>query len=145
MVAAFLLLAAAAPSAQALLLGRQIAEHGTLGTLLPMIERKETEELIAAHPELAAAEQAKLRTTAKRVYEAGRDKLMALEGRAWAEQLTVPEMRAVLAFQNGTAGKRYRAATPAVIGTTMKSIGQMDFKGDVLAAYCRDTGKLCSK
>jgi hypothetical protein len=34
---------------------------------------------------------------------------------------------------------------PGVIGDTMKEIGSMDFKGDVRAAYCKETGKLCGK
>jgi len=145
MVTIALLLAAATPSAEALTLGRQIAEHGTLGTLLPMMRQKETEEMVAAHPELNATEQAKLRTTSKRVFEAGRDRIMQSEGRAWAEQLSLPQLRAVATFQGSAAGKHYRAAMPVVIGSTMKSIGQMDFKGDVSTAFCKETGKLCAK
>jgi hypothetical protein len=144
-VVAFLLLAAAAPSTEALALGRRIAEHGTLAGLLPLMQRKETDELVDAHPELSATDQASLRATAARVYQASREKLMAAEGRAWAEQLTISEMRAVLVFQDGAAGKRYRAATPSVIAATMKSIGEMDFKGDVQTAYCKETGKLCRR
>jgi hypothetical protein len=140
-----LALAAAAPSPEAQTLGRQIAEHGTLASLLPLLQQKEAEELIAAHPELSADEQAKLRSTAIRVYETSRERLMAAEGRSWAGQLTVAEMRAILTYQNSTAGKRYRAVTPAVIAATLKSIGQLDFKSDVLAAFCKETGKLCSK
>ena len=49
------------------------------------------------------------------------------------------------AFQSSSAGKRYRAAMPGVIAETMKSIGNMDFKGDVRAAFCKETGKLCGK
>jgi hypothetical protein len=140
-----MLAAAASPSAHAVALGRQIAERGTLATLLPMIQQKETEELVIAHPELSAGERAKLRSTAQRVYQAGRDRLLQAEAQGWAGQLSVRELRAVLSFQNSAAGTRYRAAAPAVVATTMKAIGKMDFKDDVLAAYCRETGKLCSK
>jgi len=143
MVMLAILLAAAAPSAQAIALGRQIAERGTLGTLLPLIQKKETEELVAAHPELNATEQARLRAVSKRVYEEGRGRLMQTEGRAWADQLTIGELRAVAAFQTSAAGKRYRAAQPAVIAATMKAIGQIDFKGEVQSAFCKETGKLC--
>ncbi len=145
MVTFAILLSAAAPSAQAIALGRQIAERGTLGTLLPLIQHKETEELVAAHPELNAAEQARLRAISNRIYRTGREKLIRTEGRAWADRLTIGELRAVAAFQTSTAGKRYRAAQPAVIAATMQAIGQIDFKGDVLAAYCKETGKLCSQ
>ena len=36
-----------------------------------------------------------------------------------------------------------KAAIPAVVLSTMKAVGQMDFKKDVTAAYCQETGKLC--
>ena len=145
MVIALLLLAAAQPSAEALRLGRQLAESGTLATVLPMIEQKETDELVAAHPELSADEKAALKATAKRTYEAGRERLMTAEAQAYAQRLGIADLRAAVAFQTGPAGRRYRAAMPAVIGDTMKLIGTMDFKGDVTAAYCKETGKLCAK
>jgi hypothetical protein len=137
--------AAAAPSPEALRLGRELAESGTLATLLPLIQHKETEELVAAHPELKMAEKDALRATAERVYKSGRERLMQSEARGFAEQLSIADLRAIASFQRSTAAKRYRAATPVVIATMMKSIGQMDFKGDVLAAYCRQTGKLCAR
>ena len=145
MVIVLLLLAVAQPSAEALKLGRQLAESGTLATVLPMLQQKETEELVAAHPELSATEQAQLRTTAKRTYEAGRERLMQAEAQAYAQRLRITDLRAAVAFQLSGAGRRYRQAMPSVIGDTMKLIGSMDFKGDVIAAYCKETGKLCAK
>jgi len=146
-VGALLLLAAAAaqPSAEALKLGRQIAESGTLATVLPLVQRKETEELVGAHAELSTEDKARLRETARRVYEQGRERLMQAEARSYASRLSVGDLRAVVAFQASAAGKRYRSAIPAVVGDTMQQIGKMDFKGDVLAAYCKETGKLCGK
>jgi hypothetical protein len=140
-----LLLAAAAaqPSPEALKLGRQIAEAGILATVLPLEQQKETDALVAAHPELTSNEKARLRVTAKRVFERGRERLMQAEGREYAEQLSVKDLRVVVAFQQGGAGKRYRASMPAVIMGTMKVMGTMDFKADVLRAYCAETGKLC--
>ena len=143
MVIALLLLAAAQPSPEALRLGRKLAETGTLASLLPLIQQKETEELVADHPELSAAEKAKLRATAQRIYQGGRDRLMQAEAQAYAKRLSIRDLRAAVAFQSSTAGRRTRAAIPGVIGDTMKSVGSMDFKGDVRAAYCKDTGKLC--
>ena len=78
MVEALLLVVAAAaqPSPEALKLGRQLAETGTLATILPMVQQKETQELVAAHPELSSAEKERLRATAKTVYEQGRERLI---------------------------------------------------------------------
>jgi hypothetical protein len=140
-----LALAAAAPSTEALALGRQIAEAGTLASLLPLMQARETEELVGAHPELSASEQAKLKETAERVYLAGRERLMAATARAYAERLSIRDLRAVVAFQKSSAARRYQRATPGAIAATMQAVGTMDFKADVLAAYCKDTGKLCAK
>ena len=145
MVIALLLAAAAHPSPEALRLGRQLAETGTLATLLPMIQQKETEDLVADHPELSAAEKDRLRAVAKSVFERGRDRLMDAEAHAYAKRLSIRDLRAAVSFQSSPAGRRTRAAMPGVIGDTMKSVGKMDFKGDVRAAYCTETGKLCGK
>jgi hypothetical protein len=142
-----LMLAAAAtqPSPEALRLGRQTAETGTLAALLPMIQQKETEELVGEQKDLTDAERTKLRETANHVYNAGRDRLMSAEAEAYARRLSVSDLRAAVAFQTSAAGQRARAAMPAIIGDTMQRIGTMDFKGDVRAAYCKETGKLCAK
>ena len=142
---AWLLAAAAQPSAEALRLGRQLAETGTLATVLPLVQQKETEELVAAHPELSAAGKDLLRSTAQAVYRQGRDRLMQAEAESYARTLSISDLRSAVAFQNSPSGKRYRAAIPQVIADTMRQLGRMDFKGDVLAAYCRETGKLCGK
>ena len=147
MVAALLFLAAAAaqPSPEALKLGRQLAEVGTLATLLPMMKQTEVQELINDHPELSSAEQAQLREVAERVFLSGRERLLAATGRAYAEHLSRADLRSVLAFQSSSVARRYREATPLVIAETMKSVGKLDFKGDVEAAFCKQTGKLCRK
>ena len=142
---AWLLAAAAQPSAEALRLGRQLAETGTLATILPLVQQKETEELVAAHPELSAAGKDLLRSTAQAVYRQGRDRLMQAEAVSYARTLSISDLRSAVAFQNSPSGKRYRAAIPQVIADTMRQLGRMDFKGDVLAAYCKETGKLCGK
>ena len=142
---AWLLAAAAQPSAEALRLGRQLAETRTLATILPLVQQKETEELVAAHPELSAAGKDLLRSTAQAVYRQGRDRLMQAEAVSYARTLSISDLRSAVAFQNSPSGKRYRAAIPQVIADTMRQLGRMDFKGDVLAAYCKETGKLCGK
>lgn len=137
-------LAATAPSAEAQRLGRILAEQGTLASLLPLMKAKETDELAKEDPALSAAEQANLRATAERVYEAGYSRLMKATGDAYAQQLSVGDLRALIHFYQTPAAARYRAATPKVIFATMQSVGQMDFKGDVRKAFCAETKRLCS-
>lgn len=132
------------PSAEAVALGTRLAEQGTLASLLPMIAAKETDELVAQHPELTPDEQAELRRTAAATFETGKAKLFAAEGRAFAERLSVADLR-VLAARNGDAvSTRYRAALMPVIASAMGAMGSMDFKGDTLAAFCAKTGKGCA-
>lgn len=144
MVIAFLLAAAASqPSTEALRLGKELAQHGTLAALLPLMKAKEVEELVAAHPELDDAGKAKLRTTADQVFEIGRDRILGATGAAYARMMTVSDLKAAVAFYRSPAGRRFQAALPNVIAGAAKDMGKLDFKGDVLAAYCKETGKLC--
>jgi hypothetical protein len=131
------------PGPRAEQLGRQLAEAGTLGGLLPLIGAKETEELVAAHSELAEADKAALRRTAARVFEAGRARLMAAMGHAYAQRLSIADLRVLVAANRAPAAARYRTAQPGAIAAAMQSMSGMDFKGDAIAAFCRETGKAC--
>ena len=75
----------------------------------------------------------------------GYDRLMKASGDAYAQQLSVHDLRALTRFYQSPVAARYRAATPNVIMATMKSIGQMDFKGDVRTAFCAEAKRLCFK
>ncbi len=138
-----LALAGAAPSAEAEALGRRLAEAGTLGTLLPLIAARETEELIAAYPELGADEQALLRETAGEVAAAGSARIFAAEGRAYAERLSLEDLKALVAFHESAVAARQRAVQPEVIRATMEAVGAIDFKRETMAAFCARTGKGC--
>jgi hypothetical protein len=124
------------PSAEAVALGTRLAETGTLASLLPMMAAKETDELVARYPDLSPEKVAELRRVAAATFATGKANLFAAEGRAYAERLSVADLR-VLAARNGDAvSRRYRAAAPAVIASAMGVMGSMDFKGDTLAAFC---------
>jgi len=138
-----LMIAAAEPSPEALALGREMAEAGMLATLLPILEVDSTEKLVAEFPELSDAEKQKFREVAHRTYLEGRDRLLEADGRAYAEQLSLEDLRALVAFSRTDAAKHYRDAMPKIAASTMASAGPMDFKKDVVAAYCKETGKLC--
>jgi hypothetical protein len=136
---------APAPGAEAERLGRELAGQGTLAALLPLVAAKETEELVAAHPDLSEADKAALRDTARSTFAAGESRLIAATGHAYAERLTVAELRRLVSFNRTEAARRYRSAMPEAIAATLQAIGPMDFKADTLAAFCRRTGKLCGK
>jgi hypothetical protein len=146
-VGALLFLAgvAAQPSPEALRLGREIANAGTLATLLPKIEQQQVGELISAHPELTASDQARLRATADQVFTDGRERLLDGEARAYARNLSVQDLQVIAQFHRTAAAKRLQAVLPKVIESTMAAMQGLNFKADVVAAYCKDTGKLCAK
>ena len=145
MILALLLLQAApVPSAEALSLGRRLAETGTLATLLPMIAAKSTDELVAQHPELSAEERAELRRVATATFETGKAKLFAAEGRAYAERLSPEDLRVLAARSGDAVSARHRAALLPVIMTTMGAMEGMDLKRDTLATFCVKTGKGCA-
>lgn len=126
-------------------LGGRLAESGMLASLLPLMKTKETEELLLEDPGLSPAQQAKLRATADRVFLKGYNRLMRATGDAYAEKLSVSDLRALTRFYTTAVAARYRAATPSVIVATMQSVGQMDFKGDVRAAFCAEEKRLCPR
>lgn len=131
------------PSPEALALGRRLAETGTLAALLPVMVAKDTEELVSEHPDWSDADKAALRATAAEQAKAGTERVMAATGSAYAERLSVEDLRALVAFNESAAAKRWQAATPGVIVAAMTSVGQFDFKADTRKAFCAKTGKGC--
>lgn len=133
------------PSPEAQRLGRQLAEQGTLASLLPLMKSAQVDELLKEDPSLTVTDKEKLRATADRVFERGYNRLMTATGDAYAHQLSVADLRTLTKFYRTSAAKRYSAATPQVIVTTMKSVGELDFKGDVRTAFCVEAKHLCPK
>ncbi len=136
-------LQAAAPSTEAELLGRRLADAGTLAALVPLVTTRETEELVAEYKDLSDDEKAELRATAKAVAARETGRLLDAEGHAYAAALSIVDLRALVAAAETSAAVHQRAAMPGVIAATMKSIGKLDFKGDVLKLFCANTGKAC--
>lgn len=145
MILATLALLAVTPTAEAERLGLAVAKIGMLATLLPIVTAKETDELVADHPELNDMEKAELRGIATRVANETRDRLMRLTGHAYAMRLSEADMRSIIAFDASPAGRAYRAAVPLAIVETLQGARKVDFKQDALAAFCAKTGKACPK
>lgn len=143
LIALLLVQAAPAASSEAEALGARLARGGTLATLLPVIGKKETEELVAAHPELSPADQARLRAAAQRTLDAGSARIMAAFGRSYARHLTAAELRTLVAQTESAPARKLHRVLPQVMAEAMGTLGAIDFKRDTLAAFCHDTGKLC--
>jgi hypothetical protein len=111
--------------------------------MLPAIAAKETEDVIAEHPELSPTDRVVLRNTARTVVARQRQALIAAIGHLYAETLSVADLRELAAFNRTPAAQRYRAAMPKVTLQALAGIGNVDFKGDLARAFCERTGKLC--
>ncbi|MDB5679638.1 hypothetical protein [Sphingomonas bacterium] len=134
---------APAPTAEAEALGRRVADTGTLAALLPLLVAKDTEAMIAEHPELDDAAKARLRTAAADTAKTAIDRMLGAVGHQYALRLSVADMTALVAFNQSAAAKNWRAAEPQVIVATMQTIDGFDFKGEAWAAYCRSPGVTC--
>ena len=144
MLIASLMLAAAPPDAARVALGTELARYGEVAQMLPAVELQQTDELLDAHPELSTRERLELRRTAHRVAMAGLERLIAPEGRAYAERLSTEDLRALVAFARSGPAQRMRAAEGAVAAATLKSMRGYDYKREVMRAFCAETGKGCA-
>jgi hypothetical protein len=134
---------AAPPSAEAEALGRRVAESGTLASLFPLLIAQDTEELVKQHDELDAAGKAKLRAVATATAKAALDRLFGTMGHEYALRLSVADLKALVAFNDGPAAKAWRAAEPQVIIAAKKTIDGFDLKKESWTAYCKSPGVAC--
>ncbi|QNE32555.1 hypothetical protein F1C10_11765 [Sphingomonas sp. NBWT7] len=132
-----------APSPAAAAMGERLARSGSIMALLPLVAAKDTDDLVAAHPDLSPAEQARLRATARTTLAAGMARIETAFGTAYAKRLTLGELTALVAAAERLEQQRLRAVQPMVMAEAIAALGALDFKKDVAAAFCRDTGKLC--
>jgi hypothetical protein len=138
-------MAQAAPGAEAEALGVRLAQTGTLAALLPSVAAKERDELIAQHADWSDADKAALRETADDVAKAAVDRLTTAIGHGYATRLSVEDLRALVAFNESDAGKRWRAATPGAVMGAIAALGQLNLGAETRAAFCKKTGKLCDQ
>lgn len=148
MIFAFLLMATAASAAgptdaEAIALGREVARSSLLATLVPLKTASELDEIIAANPDLTPAEKGELRRIGTEHADALLERVLEVEGRALAANLSVEDLRVLDAFERSTAGRNRRAAMVSIIMTTVAELDGVDYGSGVKASFCRQTGKLC--
>jgi len=137
--------AATQPSPEAVDLARQVAAHGVLAQIAPLQTQGEVAEIIAKHPELNPAEQARLRAIGEEHAKALVDKALDAEAKALAAELSLADLRQLVAFYSSPAAEHQRAALPKVMAATVRTMGDVDYAGGVRAAFCAESGKLCEK
>lgn len=135
---------AGAPSPAAEALGVRLARAGSMMSLLPLVAQKDTEALIEAHPDLSPAERQALRDTARRTLDAGMTRIATAFGRAYARRLPLADLEALVAQAESPVQGRLRAIQPGAMAEALATLGTLDFRKDTAAAFCHDTGKLCT-
>ncbi len=136
---------AAAVTPEEVELGTRLARSGNVASIIPVIELRQTEELIKSMPHLTKGEREQFRATAHAVAERGTDFLFRAEGRAYAERLSLADLKALMAFEESEVAKRKRAAEPAVTVATMEAMRDFNFRQEVMKAFCSRAKKACSK
>jgi len=136
---------AAAPPVEAELLGRRLAAKSGIATIAPLMIEKDLTELAGEAPDLSPAERARLLAIGRAEGQAGLGRLVAALGHAYAQRLSVADLRVLVAQSESPAAARRRAAEPEAIMATMRALGELDLKKNVAAAFCRETGKLCER
>jgi len=131
------------PEAEAL--GRRVAETGTLASLLPLLIARDTEAMVAEHPELDDAGKTRLRGVAADTAKAAIDRMLGAVGHQYALRLSVADLQALVAFNASAPARNWRAAEPQVIVATMQTVDGFDFKGEAWKAYCAAPGSACPK
>ena len=146
MLSALILFLADAPSAQAIADARAIAEVGALVTVGDMATAKETEDKLAAHPDLTEAEKATFRAIAGETAAVLRSRAIEAVAQAYLGSLTPAQLAAIAAFTRSDAALAQRAAMPQIMAATMQNLtagGGIDFMGETTKVFCAKTGKLC--
>ncbi|MFL9840090.1 hypothetical protein ABS767_03860 [Sphingomonas sp. ST-64] len=136
---------AATPSAEALDLGRRLAAHGTLATLAPMLIEKDTAELASEAKTLSDSERDRLQALGREIGAKGTKRIVDAIGSAYAARLSIEDLRLLVAQAENPAAARRRAVEVPALVEAMAAVGELDFKKDLAAAFCKETGKLCTR
>ncbi|PSJ39004.1 DUF2059 domain-containing protein [Allosphingosinicella deserti] len=136
---------AATPSPEAHDLGVRLARTTGLAAIAPALIEKDLTELASANPALTGAERTQLLEIGRKEGRTSVEKLTEAIGSAYAERLSVADLRLLVAHGESPAAARWRAAEPAVIAQAMGALGELDLKKNAAAAFCRQSGKLCDR
>ncbi|QPC97862.1 hypothetical protein [Qipengyuania soli] len=126
-----------------LALAREIAGHSLLATLGPLQTAAEVEQIIADAPDLTAQEQDDLRTIGREKAEEIGKRAIEAEAQAMAAMLTLEDLDAIASFERSPAAAHRREIMPMIVGSIMQELAGLDYKGEVRAAFCEQSGKLC--
>jgi hypothetical protein len=135
--------ALAQPPAQ-LALGRRMAAAGDFNAIVGAMGAAEVERLARETPDLSDAERSRLRAIGRATLEAGRTRMLDSVGAIYARHFTAAQLGEIVAFLESPAGRAYTGAFPRMLPEIAAAMGGVDLGGEIRAAFCRETGKLCA-
>lgn len=126
-------------------LGLRLARAGDFNAIVGAVGAAEIERLARETPDLSDAERDRLREVGRRRLEAGRERLLAAVGTTYGRRFTAEQLRAIVAFFEGPAGRAYTGALPGLLPEIAAAMQGVDLAAAVRADFCRETGKLCDR
>ena len=111
--------------------------------LLPAIVTRETDAMVAEHPEWTEDERDRFRALALGVAAAAGQRLATAMGDSYARRLSLKDLEVLVAFVEGEAAERWRAVEPLVVTDAIRALGAIDFRGAVMKAWCAQGGRGC--
>jgi len=136
--------AAQPPGAGQAALGRRLAAAGDFNAIVGAMGAAEVERIARETPGLGDAERARLREIGRATLAAGRARLLDRVGAIYARHFTAAQLRGIVAFLESPAGRAYTGALPALLPEIAAAMQGRDLGGEIRAAFCRETGKLCA-
>lgn len=133
------------PPSEAQTLGRRLAASGPLSAILPLVIEKDLGDLSREDKFLTAAERERLLAIGRSISSAARNRLTTALGNSYAKQLSLSDLRILVAQNESAVTRRWHAAEPRAIVDAMRSMGELDLKKSTAAAFCKETGKLCHR
>jgi hypothetical protein len=92
---------------------------------------------------LSDAERARLREIGGATLAAGRARLLDTVGAIYARHFTASQLRAIVGFLESPDGRAYTGALPRLLPEIAAAMGTVNLAGEIRAAFCRETAKLC--
>jgi len=132
------------PAGERAALGRRMAAAGDFNAILGAMGAAEVERLANDTPDLTEAERERLRAIGRATLESGRARLLDTVGAIYARHFTAGQLTAIVAFLESPAGRVYTGAFPRLLPEISAAMGGIDLGGEIRAAFCRETGKLCA-
>lgn len=131
-------------TAEALEMGQRMAASGDFHAIIGAMSQAQLEEIVRETPDLSEAERARLGEIGRRHVSEIRSRLTRDVGAIYARRFSVEEMRSIVAFFESPAGRAYRNALPRMLPEIGAAMEGIDLKRDMLADFCRETGKGCA-